>query len=86
MEIAGLIIAALVMGFAYWLYKMGLDILDVDEHFMTAVWAFFALLVGGAIAMYFVLPTPGKNASVGGLVQAWMHPAQAEGENLPLYH
>lgn len=85
MVILGLVIAAVVLAFAYWLYKMGLDILDVEEHFNAAIWAFLGLFIAAAIAMYAILPTPAKNASMGSLVGAWVHPVEAKSDNLPLY-
>lgn len=85
MVILGVVIAAIVLAFAYWLYKMGLDILDVEEHFNAAVWAFFGLFIAAAIAMYAILPTPAKNANMGNLVGTWLHPVEAESDHLPLY-
>ncbi len=82
----GLIIGLFVLVFAYWLYKMGSDILDIDEHFMAAVWAFMGLFVAAAIALYFIIPTPGRNSSVSGLANAWVHPDVQTDDHLPLYH
>lgn len=85
MEIIGLILALGVMAYAYWLYKMGAEVLDIDSYFNTAVGIFFVLLVFVAGAMVVIMPDPQKTASVAGLVQSWMSPAIASGPELPMY-
>lgn len=85
MEIIGLILAGIVMAYAYWLYKMGSDILDIDSYFNTAVFAFFILFMVAAGAMAVIVPDPAKKANLGGLVQSWMNPAIASEKTLPMY-
>ncbi|MCC7522773.1 hypothetical protein IT407_03170 [Candidatus Uhrbacteria bacterium] len=85
MEIIGLILAGIVMAYAYWLYKMGADILDIDSYFNTAVFTFFILFIVVAGAMAVIVPDPAKKANLGGLVRTWMNPVIASEQQLPMY-
>lgn len=85
MEIIGLILALIVMAYAYWLYKMGAEVLDIDSYFNTAVLTFFILFIAVAGAMAVIVPDPAKKANLGGLVQSWMNPAIASEQQLPMY-
>lgn len=85
MEIIGLILAGIVMAYAYWLYKMGTDILDIDSYFTTAVVIFIVLFITAAGTMAIIVPDPAKKANLAGLVQSWMHPAFASEKQLPMY-
>jgi hypothetical protein len=56
-----LIIAALVLGVAYTI-KHASTVLEEEHHFYLLIGGFFVLYIGAAVAMSFIIPSPGEIA------------------------
>ncbi len=71
-----LVIAIALHIFAYFLYKMGSDVLEAGNHFPVACGIFIVLLIAAAVGLKFIIPNPGA-ANVASIPQAWMDPVFA---------
>jgi hypothetical protein len=71
-----LVIAIALHIFAYFLYKMGSDVLESGNHFPVACGIFVVLLIAAAVGLKFIIPNPGA-ANIAAIPQAWMDPVFA---------
>jgi len=71
-----LIIAILVLAVAYFIYKVGSEVLEVDGAFFYVCGGFLILFVAAAIGLKFLIPTPGA-ADISTIPEAWLAPAFA---------
>ncbi|MCE9585988.1 hypothetical protein K8R04_01565 [Candidatus Uhrbacteria bacterium] len=71
-----LVIAILVLAIAYFIYKVGSEVLEVEGSFFYVCGAFLILFVAAAIGLKFLIPVPGA-ADISTIPKAWMAPAYA---------
>ena len=51
-----LILAVFVLGFAIWFLKMGIPVMENEGTFKIALFLFFAVYIGVAVAVYYYRP------------------------------
>jgi len=71
-----LIIAIFLHLFAYFIYKMGGEVLEAKGFFLGVVGVFLFVFFISAIAMQYLIPKPGA-ADISAIPQAWMDPVFA---------
>lgn len=71
-----LVIAILVLAVAYFIYKVGSEVLEVEGSFFYVCGAFLVLFTVAAIGLKFLIPTPGS-ADISSIPEAWFSPAFA---------
>lgn len=71
-----LLIAFVVHLLAYFLYRVGLKVLETEKIFKTSIGLFLLVFVVGAIGMKMLIPEPGP-ANISAIPKAWMDPVFA---------